>query len=227
MKIEKIDIKQDLEQKNTTVSILDEDGECVNRFVLSSLIGASTVSDDKKKAIISTLMPDNTIYCYDLEQNRFIWKYKNHSHKLALKIKFANNLIEISTGKSIAGSQEEYKIQLDGTLEKECQNQIETISKIKELPLKESIPWIINYINSEYRTIRLRSIVVLQSLSYDRKITQYLPLLVKEIPSLLESQDGDVFDLTWKLIRRCKGYLSISGSYIRQGCIDCFTKKEF
>ena len=202
MRIGKIEITENSVQQSTNITILDDAGNALNQFKTSSLIGTKQISNDRKKVVFSTLIPDNSIYYYDQDKNEIIWKYKNHSHKVVLGIGFMNNLIVVSTGKSMAEKMEEYQLQSDGTLEQKCQNQLDSISRKKKLPFEEAIPEIMRYFNSEYRTVIFRSIIELQSYTYDKKMIKHIPILINEIPTLLKSKDKEVFDLTWRLIRR-------------------------
>lgn len=202
MAIKELHIKEDSEHLKCRVTILDETENVINQFELPSLIGSNAISVNGNKAVFSTLIPDNTIYFYDLNENQIIWKYKNHSHNLVQGIEFDNNAIIVSTGKNIASMKNEYELKLNGTIPEDCQNQLDGISKIKELPLEEAIPGLMNFFDSEYRTAVLKSITELQSFTYDRKIIKHFHVLVKGLPLLLKSKDNEIFYLTWKLIRR-------------------------
>lgn len=202
MKIEGLLVKEDSENLKSEITIIDDEKNSKSKLDFPSLIGAKVLSDDGSKAFIATLFPNNTIYCYDINEDKIIWKYKNHSHKPIQGLNFQNNVISVSTGKTEYTRKEEYELNLDGIIPGDCKNQLDNLAKVKEQSIDKAIPEISEFFNSEHRTVIFKSIIELQSLTYDRKIKKYYPLIVKELPTLLKFDDQEIFELTWKLIRR-------------------------
>lgn len=55
-------------------------------------------SSEGKLVSVARLSPDNSIYCFDLQHKKLLWKYKNYARRMILKLQFYENNIGMYTG---------------------------------------------------------------------------------------------------------------------------------
>jgi outer membrane protein assembly factor BamB len=119
----------DLESKLT---VIERSGEEIFTYDFGSNVEACAISSDGNLVSVATLMPDNSVYCFDPQQKRMLWKYKNHTKNgRVLGLKFNGNEIDVFAGTTMVRKEREYALKLDGTLSQECEMQLQTLKKIK------------------------------------------------------------------------------------------------
>lgn len=96
--------------------VFDVSGNQLMEKRLDLNIGTSNISPDGKYAVVTTCNPDNSIYLFDTRSGNLLWKYKNHSGKIALNVFFNDDKVAIGTGKSVVSAEVEYELTLDGDL---------------------------------------------------------------------------------------------------------------
>ena len=133
------------------LSVVEKSGETIFTYEFGSNVEPCAISSDGKLASAATAMPDNSIYCFELEKNRLLWKYKNHKMGVVCGLKFKANELEVFSGSNMTTMEKEYVLNLEGTLTQQYEMEFRTFSKIKKLPTKERVEPILQMISSNER----------------------------------------------------------------------------
>lgn len=201
MKIKRLDVVRANGILTSSILIFDENNLKVSSFNFPALIEAKTISPDKRKGIFATLYPDNMIYCYDIDLNTIIWRYKNHSHKPVLKLDARDNMILVFTGSSVNSANEEYQLTLNGELKESSESGLKMIDTTKDLPAYTAVKILLDMIRTADRTILFKALIMLQSKMYDKKSLTLYPEILHAVTPLLP-MDDEIFELIWKILRR-------------------------
>lgn len=115
------------------LTVIERSGEEIFTYNFGSNVEPCAISPDGNLVLVATAMPDNSVYCFDPQQKRMLWKYKNHSKiGVALGLEFNENEIDVFVGASMATKEKEYALKLDGTLSQEYEKELEKLKKIKK-----------------------------------------------------------------------------------------------
>jgi hypothetical protein len=183
------------------LSVIESSGKNIYNYYFSSNVEACAISSDGILVSVATLKPDNSIYCFEPENDILKWKYKNHNKmSVVLGLKFKDTEIEVMTGGSMATMEKDYILKLDGTLTQQYETEAMTLNKIKKLSTKERVVPVLGMITSTDRRqvitglFELKSLVTTKgSLAHYSKITDTLVNLI---------QDDELYYSVWEVIRR-------------------------
>lgn len=190
----------DKSELESTLVVLEKSGRQIFDYHFDSNALACTMSPDGTLIAVATLSPDDSIYCFNLNEKKMLWKYRNHSRKRVLGLEFSDGEILIFTGGSISTKKHEYELTLEGKLTAEYQQSFEKISELGRSP--ETIPQLLEFLFSTNRGIVIKALVTIQSFIYDKKSKALLPIIVKKLQPLIKTQDEEIFDLVWKILTK-------------------------
>jgi len=148
--------------------VFDVSGNQLMEKRLDSNIGTSNISPDGKYAVVTTCNPDNSIYLFDTRRGNLLWKYKNHSRKVALGVFFKGDKVAIGTGKSIVSAEIEYELTLDGDLSKDSKKDLDTQESIEEGEMKSEdvIKLLKSHLSSKKKSETRKGIEELRNILY-------------------------------------------------------------
>jgi outer membrane protein assembly factor BamB len=120
------------------LTVIERSGEEIFAYDFGSNVEPCLISSDGNLVSVATAMPDNSVYCFDPQQKRMLWKYKNHNKIGGVSgLKFNGNEIDVFAGVSMATKEKQYALKLDGTLSQEYEKELQTLKKIKKLVPRE------------------------------------------------------------------------------------------
>lgn len=182
------------------ISIIGKSGNTILEESFASNVYACAISSDGKLAINSTLVPDDSIYCFNIDSRRQEWKYKNHDRHRILGLTFIGDKITVSKNGKFTSADISYELNQNGTLVERYARSLEKIDRAKQLPIEQSIESLVTLLKSKERNEVINSLDQLRTLLYDKKsFTQYLKI-AKSLKPLLRKNDIEIFDLVWKVI---------------------------
>jgi len=184
-----------------SITVTDVKGDQLFKKDFTSNVEACSISEDSKHALVATLFPDNTLYCFELEKKKLLWEYKNHDRKPILGIKFSNNKIQIFTGGTTSSQEIRYELTLDGKLVEQFANELQKFQSLKNLPIDESIEPLLSMLKTGSRNDIANALSQLRSIVYNKKSFGLYPIIVENLLPILKTKDKEVFDLLWKVIR--------------------------
>ena len=196
--------------------VFDVSGNQLMEKRLDSNIGTSNISPDGKYAVVTTCNPDNSIYLFDTKSGNLLWKYKNHSGKIALNVFFNGDKVAIGTGKSVVLAEVEYELTLDGDLSEDSKRDLGTQKSLEEGEMKsdEIVKLLKSYLSSNKKSeIRkglegLRNILYLKNQGkvkrevlnlYLDNFAEIMPLLLSHLESRERDVQLEILDLFVKL----------------------------
>jgi outer membrane protein assembly factor BamB len=193
-------ISGDKTKLESEIVVIEKSGQRIFDYHFDSYNHACAISPNGALVFVSTLSPDDSIYCFNVSEKRLLWKYRNHSRKRVLGLEFSDGKILVFSGASISTRKHEYELTLDGKLTSEYQQSFEKISELCKSP--ETIPQLLEFLSSTNRGIVIKTLTTIQSFIYNKKSKALLPLIVKKLQPLIKSQDEEIFDLVWKILTK-------------------------
>jgi hypothetical protein len=186
----------------SALSILDNSGKLIFAYEFGSNVQGCAISPDGKLVVISTLYPDNSVYCFDILKGSLIWIYKNHIKRLPIiELRFNGSRIEVIMGNSQVMANKEYELNLDGTLTNEYQQGLDSLNKIKKGHTQEKVEHFLNMVvSSDHRSVN-EGLSELAKFVKTRGAIPYYELIIHTLSNLLK-KEFNLFDNTWKVIRQ-------------------------
>lgn len=184
-----------------TLAVLDKSGETLMTTEFGSNIEACAISLNSNLVSVATVHPDNSVYCFDIQEKKLLWKYKNHLKIAVLGLEFNGNEMDVLAGHSIATRQKEYALKLDGTLTPEFQKQLESLQKIKKQGPKEKTDSLLAMVNSGNKREVTEGLIMLESFVKTKGSVANYPTIVDALGRRLQAEDN-TFDLIWKVARQ-------------------------
>lgn len=183
------------------LNVFERSGKEIFRFDFGSNIEACAISSNGNLVSVATAMPDNSVYCFEPEKNRLIWKYKNHNKmSIVLGLKIKDNEIEVFAGNSTASMEKEYALKLDGTLTQQYETEIIALGKIKKIPTRERVDPILEMISSNDRRQVISGLFELKSLVTTKGSLTHYSKIADTLGKLM--QDDELFYSVWEVIRK-------------------------
>ena len=198
--------------------VFDVSGNQLMEKRLDSNIGTSNISPDGKYAVVTTCNPDNSIYLFDTRSGNLLWKYKNHSRKVALGVFFKGDKVAIGAGKSIVSAEIEYELTLDGDLSEDSKKELYSQKSLEEGDMKSEdvIKLLKSHLSSKKKLEtrkgieELRMVLDLKNqdkekrevlISYLDNFAEIMPLLLSHLESRERDVQLEILDLFVKLGR--------------------------
>ncbi|RLE45303.1 hypothetical protein DRJ25_05860, partial [Candidatus Woesearchaeota archaeon] len=192
--------------------VFDVSGNQLMEKRLDSNIGTSNISPDGKYAVVTTCNPDNSIYLFDTRSGKLLWKYKNHSDKIALNVFFNGNKVAIGTGKSVVSAEAEYELTLDGDLSKDSKKDLDVQKSLEEGEMKsdEIVKLLKSHLSSNKKSEIRKGLEEIKKILYLKnqgkkkreilksyldefsKITPFLIILLERSESDLQTEGLDI-----------------------------------
>jgi hypothetical protein len=183
------------------LTVIERSGEETFTYEFGSNVEACEISPDGNLVLVATAMPDNSLYCFDPQQKRTSWKFKNHSKiGVVLGLELNGNEIDVFTGASMAAKEKEYTLKLDGILSQEYEDELQKLKKIKKLVPRERVEPILEMIKSNNRREVIGGLSELKLLVTTKGSLPYYPRIADTLRIYL--QDEDLFYDIWKIILR-------------------------
>jgi hypothetical protein len=194
---------KDFVDLGSILAAFEKDGKQIFTYEFGSNIEGCDISSDGKLVSVSTLFPDNSIYCFDLQNKLLLWKYKNHSKKGVLKLYFNNNKnnLEVFTGNSVSTAEKEYVMELDGSLEQSYAEYINTLSKIKKQAPEQKVESLITMINSGNRDKTLEAIGQLKTFVTTKGSFPDYSRIIDTLSKFIQTEDVGIFDNIWIVLK--------------------------
>jgi DnaJ-class molecular chaperone with C-terminal Zn finger domain len=184
------------------LTVLDRSGGSLFTYEFGSNIQGCAISLDGNLVSVATLYPDNSVYCFDVEEKRLSWKYRNHTTKVpVLGLEFKENQIVVYTGSNIATMEKTYSLTIDGTLVPEDQKKLDALKKIKRQPAQEKVISLLGMVTSGDQEDVTEGLLQLISFAKTKGAVTHYPKIVKTLQSLLQSNNSQVEPI-WKVLRQ-------------------------
>ncbi len=175
------------------------------------------ISSDGSRVLVSTLSPDNSIYCFDLsyiqskglnslgspesEQLKAYWKYKHYSRNGVHKLRFLNDIIEVFTTDTEKSSEREYALYLDGILLPEYAKEVESITRIKKQRGEDKLQSLLTMVNSDDRRKIIEGLFLLATFVTTKGALLHYATIIGHISKFIDTKDSELFSVTWKIIK--------------------------
>lgn len=182
------------------INVIDKIGKTVFEESFTSNPYACTISSDGKLIFNSTLIPDDSIYCFNINTKQQEWKYKNHDRNRVLGLSFIDNIIKVSKNGKFSSNDISYELNSNGTLVEKYVKILKNIDEIKNRPIEQAIETLLLLLKSKDGNELLNALVQLRPLLYDKKSSTYYPKVITCLKPLLNKNDKEIFDLIWKII---------------------------
>lgn len=185
-----------------TLTAFENDGQQIFTYNFDSNLEGCSISSDGKLISVSTLFPDNSIYCFDLQNRNLLWKYKNHSRKVILKLQFNNkNNIVVFTGSNTSTTEKEYVMQLDGNLEPSYAHVVNNLNKIKKQPPEQKVESLIAMVDSGERDKIIEGIALLKTFVTTKGSFPYHSRIIEILSKFIQTEDNGIFDNLWIVLK--------------------------
>lgn len=184
-----------------TLTAFENDGQQIFTYDFDSNIEGCSISSEGKLVSVSTLSPDNSIYCFDLQNKTLLWKYKNHSRKVVVKLQFNKNNIVVFTGNSISTAEKEYVMQLDGNLEPSYAEIVNNLNKIKKQSPDQKTESIIAMVDSGERDKIIEGITLLKTFVTTKGSFPYHSKIIETLSKFIQTEDNGIFDNLWIVLK--------------------------
>ena len=181
--------------------IIEKTGEEIFTYDFGSNIEGCDISPDGNLVSVASAAPDNSVYCFDIQQKKLLWKYKNHARRIVLKLQFTEYNIDVFTGHSTATINKEYSLQTDGNLTPHYAKEKEIIDTINKQPAEQKCISLIQMINSGERPKILESLWQLTSFVSTKGSFPFYTGIVEVLSHYVKTEDQEIFDIVWKIIR--------------------------
>jgi len=181
--------------------IIEKTGEEIFIYDFGSNIEGCDISPNGNLVSVASAVPDNSVYCFDIQQNKLLWKYKNHARRIVLKLQFTENNIDVFTGHNTATINKAYSLQPDGNLTPYFTKEKEIIDTIKKQPAEQKCNSLIQMINSGERPKILESLWQLTSFVSTKGSFPFYTRIVEVLSHYVKTEDQEIFDIVWKIIR--------------------------
>jgi hypothetical protein len=181
--------------------IIEKTGEEIFTYDFGSNIEGCDISPDGNVVSVSSAAPDNSVYCFDVQQKKLLWKYKNHARRIVLKLLFNEHNIDVYTGHSTATINKEYSLQINGNLTPPYAKEKEIIETIKKQPPKQKYISLIDMINSGERRKIFESLWQLTSFVSTKGSFPFHTRIIEVLNHFVKTDDEEIFDIVWKIIR--------------------------
>jgi hypothetical protein len=197
----KVAINDSIKMKRTLGGkfyVFDEAGKLLVEREFDSNLNKCAISKDGNYAVVSTAVPDNSIYLFDVVSGALKWQFKNPP-SMALDLSFSQNYeILVYTRRREGDQSYDYSLTLEGKLSEESAKEFEKLKQIKEG--KESLNALVSFLGSPNSSKILNGLNTIQSLFYreDRKFS-YHELIPHLLPHI-ESSDPQISRLSIKLL---------------------------
>lgn len=183
------------------LSVFENSGKEIFLQEFGSNVEPCVISPDGRLVLVATAMPDNSVYCFEPERNRLLWKYKNHNKMgVVLGLKFKDTEIEVFVGNSISTMEKDYALNLDGTLTQKYETEVLALSKIKKLPTKERVDPLLEMISSNDRRQIISGLFELKSLVTTKGSLARYSKIAQTVGKLMK--DDELFYSIWEVIRK-------------------------
>jgi tetratricopeptide (TPR) repeat protein len=180
--------------------VIEKSGEQIFSYNFGSNLQGCAISPDGNLVSVSTLAPDNSVYCFDLQQKRLLWKYKNHARRKVLKLQFRGNKIDVYTGRIQNTPKKEYVLQLDGTLVPKYAKEKDAINMIKKQRPEQKVESLIMLVNSGKRRKVLEGVAQLKSFVKTKGSFSYYKRIVESLSKHIDTKDEELFDAVWYVV---------------------------
>lgn len=182
------------------LTIIELSGEELFSHDFGSNLEACTISSDGNLISVATLIPDDSIYCFDCRQRILLWKYKNHNKITRIsQLEFNGDKLEVFSRWN-GTKEKEYELKLDGTLTQEYKDKLDTFMKIKKLVPKARVEPILGMVKSSNKREAIQGLVELKSLVTTKGSLSQYARIADALRSLLN--DDDLFYSVWEVIRK-------------------------
>jgi len=182
------------------ISVIDKVGNTILEESFTSNVYTCAISSDGKLVFSSTLIPDDSIYCFNIDTKQQEWKYKNHDRNRVLGLSFIDNIVKVSKNGKFSSNDISYELNSDGILIEKYARILKNIDEIKKHPIEQAIESLLLLLKSKNRNELLNALVQLRPLLYDKKSPTYYLEVAKCLKPLLDKNDKEIFDLVWKII---------------------------
>lgn len=185
-----------------TLTVIEKSGETLMTSVFGSNLSACAISAEGDFVSTASLYPDNSVYCFRLSENKLLWKYKSHLRKKpVVSLQFVTDGLEVFAGNSIATSQKEYVLTLDGTLYPEYQERVETLGKVKRHRPEDKARSLVGMLNSDDGNDVKEGLSELEPFVKTKGSLLYYADIVHGLKRHLQDEDA-IIQLVWKVIRQ-------------------------
>ena len=193
------------------LSVIEKSGNILFTYEFTSNIQGCAISEDSRLVSVSTLLPDNSVYCFDMNTKQLLWKHRHLRRQAILALKFRGNELDVFTGHTVVSKEKDYALNLDGTLTADYQDKFDSIEKIKKQDPKHKVESLLAMTTSNNKRDVMEGLSLLASFVNTKGSLVHYPEIVKVLGSLLQGKDNffdPVMKVTYNMMKKQPEMLS-------------------
>ena len=191
----------DKPELESTLVVMEKSGQRIFDYHFDANTLACTISHDGTFVSVATFNPDNSVYCFNTNLKKILWKYKNHHRNVITDLRFNENEIEVFCGKTMITQQREYALNLDGTLTDAYAMEKKIRDDAREQPAERKAESLLTMVKSHEKRDILHGLSELKSFIYTKESKPHYDAIIECMKNHIGTKDEEIFAHVKEIIR--------------------------